>query len=127
MLCTLDVSESGAEYASEATEYFDSNISNDTVNGKYNGVFIFIFIFLPYYMCLYLFILESNMNDLKLLRDFGNWKPSSKIPQICLPSMSEDRFVLLCKTMYDLIGNSPIKQEIHNNISRMSNLHSYLL
>lgn len=78
-------------------------------------------------MYLYLFILESNMNDLKLLRDFSNWKLSSKTPQICLPSMSEDRFVLLCKTMYDLIENSPMKQEIHNNISKISKLHSYLL
>jgi len=74
-----------------------------------------------------MFILESNLNDLKLLRNFVNWKPSSKTPQICLPSMSEDRFVSLCKTMYDLIGNSSMEQEMHNNISKISNFLTYIL
>lgn len=68
-----------------------------------------------------MFILESNLGDLKLLRNFVSWKPSSKTPQICLPSMSEDRFVSLCKTMYNLIGNSSMEQEMHNNISKISN------
>jgi hypothetical protein len=31
----LVLSESGAEYASDAAEYFDINISSDTINGKY--------------------------------------------------------------------------------------------
>lgn len=30
----LDISESGAEYASDAAEYFDTNISSDTLSGK---------------------------------------------------------------------------------------------
>lgn len=34
ILCELDISESGAEYASEATEYFDCNTSRDTTSGK---------------------------------------------------------------------------------------------
>lgn len=73
-----------------------------------------------------MFIIESHLNELKLLRDFVNWKPSSKTPPISLPSMSEDQFVALCKTMYSLIGNSPIEQEIHNNISKISNYHTFL-
>jgi len=40
--------------------------------------------------------------------------------------MSEDRFIELCKTMYDLIGNSTIDQEMHNNISKISNLCTFL-
>lgn len=70
-----------------------------------------------------LFILESNLNDLQTLRSITtNWKNST----ICLPIMTEDRFVELCKTMYDLIGNSTIDQEMHNNISKISNLYTFL-
>lgn len=86
-----NISESGAEYASDAAEYFNTNISSDT-------------------------ICESNLNDLQTLRSITNWKNST----ICLPIMSENRFVELCKTMYDLIGNPTIDQEMHNNISKIS-------
>ncbi|KAF0749384.1 Uncharacterized protein FWK35_00021583 [Aphis craccivora] len=81
-----NISESGAEYASDAAEYFNTNI------------------------------LKSNLNDLQTLRSITNWKNST----VCLPIMSENRFVELCKTMYDLIGNSTIDQEMHNNISKIS-------
>lgn len=95
-------------------------MSNNTLDGKYTNVFILCssLILISH---LVFFFLELNLNDLKLLREFANWKPSSKNPPISLPPMSEDRFVALCKTMYDLIGNSPIEQEIHNNISKISN------
>ncbi|XP_025206941.1 TBC1 domain family member 9 [Melanaphis sacchari] len=86
-----NISESGAEYASDAAEYFNANISS--------GV-----------------ICESNLNELKTLRSITNWKHST----ISLPIMSEDRFVALCKTMYNLIENLPIDQEMHNNISKIS-------
>lgn len=74
---------------------------------------------------MFIYILASDLNDLKLLRNFVNWKHSSKTPQVCLPSMSEGRFVALCKTMYSLIENVPVNQEIHNNISKISNLYNF--
>lgn len=86
---------------------------------------MFFFFILIILFIVILFVLESDLNDLKLLRNFVNWKPNSKYPQISLPPMPEDRFVALCKTMYDLIGNSTIEQEMHNNISKMSNLHLF--
>ncbi|XP_027846091.2 TBC1 domain family member 9 [Aphis gossypii] len=87
-----NISESGAEYASDAAEYFNTNISSDI-------------------------ICESNLNDLQTLRSITtNWKNST----ICLPIMSEDSFVELCKTMYDLIGSLTIDQEMLNNISKIS-------
>lgn len=94
------------------------------VNIKYiNNINLNYYFFrcLKIILSLYLFISESNLDNLKLLREFANWKPSSKNPQISLPSMSEDQFVGLCKTMYDLIENSSVDQEIHNNISKLSN------
>lgn len=40
--------------------------------------------------------------------------------------MSEDQFVGLCKTMYNLIENSSVDQEIHNDIAKLSKLHTFL-
>lgn len=77
------------------------------------------------YKCIFIYVSELNLNELKLLRHFVNWKESSKTPQVCLPSLSEDRFVALCKTMYGLIENVPVNQEIHNNISKISNLYTF--
>lgn len=74
---------------------------------------------------MFLIVLESNLLDLKLLRNYVNSKPHLKNSSICLPSMSEDRFVALCNTMYDLIGNSSLEQEMHNNIAKISNLHTF--
>ncbi|VVC41176.1 EF-Hand 1, calcium-binding site,EF-hand domain pair,EF-hand domain [Cinara cedri] len=90
-----NISENGAEYASDAVEYFDTNILSGTIS-------------------------ESSLNDLKLLRNFADQKPSSKTPHICLPSMSEDQFVALCNTMYDLIGHLTVNQEMYKNISKIS-------
>lgn len=39
--------------------------------------------------------------------------------------MSEDRFIALCKTMYDLIENPAIDQDMHNNIAKISNLYTF--
>lgn len=93
------------------------------VNIKYiNNINVYYSLFKSLKMIISLiFISESSLDNLKLLKDFVNWKPSSKNPPICLPSMSEDQFVALCKTMYDLIENSSVDQEIHNNISKLSN------
>ncbi|XP_050429149.1 TBC1 domain family member 9-like [Adelges cooleyi] len=90
----LNNSVNGAELASEAAEYFDQNVGSSSSK-------------------------ENNSDDLELLRSFVRRIPSSKSPPISLPSMSEDHFVSLCKTLYDLIGNSPQDQEMHNNISRV--------
>lgn len=127
MLFKLDISESGAEYASDAAEYFNVNISSSTVCGKSNiPIYIYynhMLVLIVFNLCL--FILETNLNDLKSLRNVANWKQSLKHFPI-LPSMSEDRFVALCKTMYNLIENAPIDQEMHNNISKISNLYTFL-
>ncbi|XP_050532969.1 TBC1 domain family member 9 isoform X2 [Daktulosphaira vitifoliae] len=91
-------SEIGAEIASEAAEYFDANVAVIPNDG------------------------DNLLCDLKLLRSFVCWTPSSKTPPICLPPMSEDCFVALCQTLYDIIGKTSKDQEMHNNISKMGSI-----